>query len=103
MHNATAVVAIEAPIAARQSIQVGWLLRLPYPVRNALGRWRTLVSMILGVGIALSIGMTFLAVISASMDLLTGDYARSGVGLYVATEGGKLVQQVAGDSPGSIQ
>ena len=103
MHNASAVVAIEAPIAARQSIQVGWLLRLPYPLRNALGRWRTLVSMVLGVGIALSIGMTPLAVISAEMDIITGDYTRSGIGLYVATQGGKIVAILPGDRPGSIQ
>lgn len=65
-HNGKApVVAIEAPVAVRQTIRVGWLLRLPYPLRNALGRWRALVTMILGVGIALSIGMTLLAVISA--------------------------------------
>src|ERR687886_354753 len=103
MHNATAVVAIEAPIAARQSIQVGWLLRLPYPLRNALGRWRSLVSMVLGVGIALSIGMTLLAVISAEMDIITGDYTRSGIGLYVATQGGKIVAILPCDRPGSIQ
>ena len=88
LHNAGAVVAIEAPVAARQSTHVGWLLRLPYPLRNALGRWRSLVSMVLGVGIALSIGMTLLAVISAEMDIISGDYARSGIGLYVATQGG---------------
>jgi lipoprotein-releasing system permease protein len=103
MHNASAVVAIEAPIAARQSIRVGWLLRLPYPLRNALGRWRSLVSMILGVGIALSIGMTLLAVISAEMDIITGDYTRSGIGLYVATQGGKIVAILPGDTPGTIQ
>jgi ABC-type antimicrobial peptide transport system permease subunit len=102
MHNAAAVVAIEAPIAARQSVHVGWLLRLPYPLRNALGRWRALVSMVLGVGIALSIGMTLLAVISAEMDIITGDYTRSGIGLYVATQGGKIVSILPGDSPGSI-
>src|SRR5690348_8971121 len=82
---------------------IGWLLRLPYPLRNALGRWRTLLSMVLGVGLALSIGMTILAVISAEMDLLTGDYARSGIGLFVATEGGKIVAELAGDTPGQIQ
>jgi ABC-type antimicrobial peptide transport system permease subunit len=59
--------------------------------------------MMFGVGIALSIGMTILAVISAEMDLLTGDYERSGVGVYVATQGGKLVAELAGDTPGSIQ
>ena len=103
MHNASAVVAIEAPVAAPQRVQVGWLLRLPYPLRNALSRWRTLVSMVLGVGIALSIGMTLLAVISAEMDIITGDYTRSGIGLYVATRGGKIVSLLPGDRPGSIQ
>ena len=87
----------------RPARHISWLLRLPYPLRNALGRWRTLLSMILGVGLALSIGMTILAVISAEMDLLTGDYARSGIGLYVATQGGKIVAELAGDTPGSIQ
>jgi lipoprotein-releasing system permease protein len=103
MHNASAVVAIEAPIAVRQSLRVGWLLRLPYPLRNALGRWRSLGSMILGVGIALSIGMTLLAVISAEMDIISGDYTRSGIGLYVATQGGKIVGILPGDTPGAIQ
>jgi ABC-type antimicrobial peptide transport system permease subunit len=83
--------------------RIGWLLRLPYPLRNAVGRWRTLLSMILGVGIALSIGMTILAVISAEMDLLTGDYERSGIGVYVSTQGGKIVARLAGDTPGTIQ
>src|SRR4051794_22199231 len=82
---------------------IGWAARIPYPIRNAVGRWRTLLSMMLGVGIALSIGMTILAVISAEMDLLTGDYERSGVGVYVATQGGKIVAELAGDTPGSIQ
>jgi lipoprotein-releasing system permease protein len=97
------VVAIEAPVAFRRTTQIGWLLRLPYPLRNALGRWRTLLSMILGVGIALSIGMTLLAVISAQMDLLTGDYERSGVGLFATTQGGKMVARLAGETPGAIQ
>src|SRR5204863_9085937 len=81
----------------------GLRLRLPYPVRNALGRWRALISMMLGVGIALSIGMTILGVISAEMDLLTGDYERSGVGVYVSTQGGKIVARLAGDTPGTIR
>ena len=59
--------------------------------------------MIVGVGIALSIGMTLLAVISAEMDVLTGDYARSGFGVYAATQGGKIVAILPGDTPGTIQ
>ncbi|HEX8969333.1 MAG TPA: ABC transporter permease [Chloroflexota bacterium] len=97
------MVAIEVPMLARQARRVGWFIRLPYPLRNALGRWRTLTSMIVGVGIALSIGMTLLAVISAEMDLLTGDYERSGIGVYAATRGGTLVALLPGDSPGTIQ
>src|SRR5207249_9799141 len=89
----------KAPIA----FAIGWTLRLPYPLRNAVSRWRTLLSMIVGVGIALSIGMTILAVISAEMDLLTGDYERSGVSVYVSTQGGKIVARLAGDTPGTIQ
>jgi lipoprotein-releasing system permease protein len=96
------VAAGQAAVPSRTQ-SIGWLLQLPYPLRNALGRWRTLLSMILGVGLALSIGMTILAVISAEMDLLTGDYARSGIGLFVATEGGKIVAELAGDTPGQIQ
>jgi ABC-type antimicrobial peptide transport system permease subunit len=88
---------------ARRPVAAGWALRLPYPLRNAVSRWRTLLSMIVGVGIALSIGMTILAVISAEMDLLTGDYERSGVGVYVSTQGGKIVARLAGDTPGTIQ
>ena len=94
------IVAPARPIAAPQPVT--WRVRLPYPVRNAVGRWRTMLSMILGVGIALSVGMTILAVISAEMDILTGDYERSGVGLYVATQGGKIVARLAGDTPGTI-
>ena len=86
------MVAIEAPIGARQSTRVGWLLRLPYPVRNALGRWRTLLSMILGVGIALSIGMTLLAVISAEMDIFTGDYTRSVTGTLFGGKHPRIVE-----------
>jgi lipoprotein-releasing system permease protein len=98
------VVAFEARLTtAARTHQIGWLLRLPYPLRNALGRWRTVLNMVLGVGIALSIGMTLLAVISAQMDLLTGDFERSGVGLFTATQGGKLVARLAGETPGAIQ
>jgi ABC-type lipoprotein release transport system permease subunit len=81
----------------------GWAGRLPYPVRNVVHRWRTLLSMVVGVGVALSIGMTILAIISAEMDVLTGDYIQSGVGVYVATQGGKLVAELAGETPGTIQ
>src|SRR5580765_5869458 len=92
------------PVALERARPTGSLrTRLPYPLRNALGRWRSLLTMMLGVGIALSIGMTILGVISAEMDLLTGDYERSGVGIYVSTQGGKIVARLAGDTPGTIR
>lgn len=98
----TVAVAAGSP-AGSQDVPGGWVLGLPYPVRNALRRWRDLVGMMIGVGIAISIGMTLLAVISAEMDLLTGDYQRSGIGVYVSTQGGRIVARLAGDSPGTIQ
>ncbi|MBI4506950.1 MAG: hypothetical protein HY691_15580, partial [Chloroflexi bacterium] len=57
---------------------VTWLLRLPYPVRNVVRRWRGLLGMMLGVGIALGIGMTMLAISSAAIELYTADFRRSG-------------------------
>jgi lipoprotein-releasing system permease protein len=89
--------------SSSEHIGRAWAGRLPYPVRNVLGRGRTLLSMVVGVGVALSIGMTILAIISAEMDVLTGDYTQSGVGVYVATQGGKLVAELAGETPGTIQ
>lgn len=80
-----------------------WLLRLPYPVRNVLRRWRGLLGMILGVGIALSIGMTLLAVIQAELLLYSGDYRTSGANLYVVTKGGSLIAILPGDTPGTIK
>lgn len=59
--------------------------------------------MMLGVGIALGIGMTLLAVSAASVDLFTADYRKSGADLYVVTQGGKLIAFLPGDSPGTIK
>jgi ABC-type antimicrobial peptide transport system permease subunit len=100
------VATLSVPLTGRSRVRVlpvSWLLRLPYPLRNAVRRWRGLLAMILGVGFALSIGMTILAVISAEMDALTGDYKRSGLEVFVATQGGTLVARLAGDTPGTIQ
>src|SRR5262249_44546207 len=80
-----------------------WLLRLPYPVRNMLRRWRGLVGMMVGVGIALGIGMTLLGISGGQHDLLTGDFTRSGANLYVVTEGGSLVAFLPSDTPGTIK
>ena len=77
--------------------------RLPYPLRDTLRRWREMVGMIVGVGIALGIGMTFLGVSRGEMEMFTADYRKSGADLYVATQGGKLVQYLPGDTPGAIK
>ena len=95
--------ALTLPAARPRELELGWMLRLPYPARNIARRWRSLVGMVVGVGIALSIGMTLLAIISAEMDLFTGDYERSNISLYVATQGGKIVARLPGDTPGTIQ
>ena len=58
--------------------------------------------MILGVGIALGLGMTMLAVSQASVDLFTGDFKASSAQLYVTTEGGKPIPVLAGETPGTI-
>lgn len=85
------------------SYNVTWLLRLPYPLRNVLRRWRSLVGMMAGMGIALGTGMTMLAVSNATTEIFTGDYRVSGTDLYVATQGGKLIAILPGDSPGTIK
>jgi ABC-type lipoprotein release transport system permease subunit len=82
---------------------IGPLARLPYPLRNVLRRWRGLVGMIVGVGLALGIGMTMLAVSRATTELLTGDYRISQADLYVVTHGGRVVPVLPGDSPGTIR
>jgi ABC-type antimicrobial peptide transport system permease subunit len=85
------------------SYRVGWSDRLPYPIRDTLRRWREMVGMILGVGIALGIGMTFLGISRAEMELYTADYRKTGADLYVTTEGGKLIAYLPGDTPGVIK
>ncbi len=83
--------------------RVGWSERLPYPMRDTLRRWRELIGMVLGVGIALGIGMTFLGVSQAETDVFTADYRKSGADLYVTTQGGKLIAFLPGDTPGVIK
>lgn len=78
-------------------------MRLPYPLRTLLHRWRGLLGMMLGVGIALSMAMTLFAVSKASLDLYTGDYRASGADVYVITQGGKMIAQLPGDTPGTIK
>ena len=66
-------------------VRVSWLAGLPYPIRNTLRRWRSLVGMMIGVGIALGVTMTLVAVANASIAYYTLDFRRSGADLYVVT------------------
>ena len=88
---------------ADDAFRVGWVSGLPYSVRQVVLRWRGMLGMVLGVGIALSIGMTMLAVSKAQIDLYIGDYRVSGADLYVVTEGGKPIPTLPGESPGTIE
>ena len=81
---------------------VSWQLRLPYPVRNMLHRWRSMLGMMIGVGIAIGIVMTLLAISKASVEIFTADYLKSGADLYVITRGGTLVPVLPSDTPGTI-
>ena len=83
--------------------RVAWSDALPYPVRNVWRRRHGLIGMILGVGIALGLGMTMLGVSQASIDLFTADFRVSSADLYVTTEGGKPIPVLAGETPGTIE
>ena len=80
-----------------------WSHDLPFPLRAVLRRWRALVGMILGVGVALGLGMTIMAMNRASVEMLVGDYRASGADLYVHTDGGTLVPVLPGESSGKIR
>ena len=80
-----------------------WLLRLPFLARTMLRRSRGMLGMVVGVGIALSLAMTMLAVSKASNDLFTADFLASGADLYAVTTGGNLIAVLPGDTPGTIE
>jgi ABC-type lipoprotein release transport system permease subunit len=61
-----------------------------------------MLGMVVGVGIALGIGMTMLAVSRASIELFTADFKRSGADLYVVTRGGTMIALLPGEGPGTI-
>lgn len=91
-------------VAARPArYRLGGMERLPYPVRTVLRRRRGLFGMMLGVGIALAVVMTFQAMSRANVEIYTADYVRSGADLYVITQGGTLTPVLPGDSPGTIK
>ena len=81
---------------------VPWLLRLPYPVRTVLRRWRGLVGMVIGVGIALGIGMLFLGVSKSKVDLYSANFVQVAADLYIVQQGGTLVPILPSDTTGSI-
>ena len=83
--------------------RVSWLHDLPFPLRAVLRRWRGMVGMVLGVGIALGLGMTIMAMNRASVEMLVGDYQVSGADLYVHADGGTLLPLLPGETPGKIK
>jgi ABC-type lipoprotein release transport system permease subunit len=87
----------------RAAYPVSWTLRLPYPARNLLRRWRGMVGMMAGVGIALAVVMSLLAMSKASTAVYTSDYLKSGADLYVVTQGGTLIPMLPSDTPGTIK
>lgn len=62
-----------------------------------------MLGMILGVGLALGVGMALLGVSKAAMDLFTRDFRLSGADLRVITDGGTLLPLLPSDSPGTIK
>ncbi len=79
------------------------VLALPFPVRSMLHRWRGLVGMMLGVGIALGMVNTLLGIGAASVEIYTGDYTRSTADLYIVQRGGTLIPILPSDTPGTIK
>ncbi len=78
------------------------LLAYPFPVRNAVRRWRGMLGMVVGVGLALGMVLTMMGILGTAMDAIMGDFGQSGANVYVVVNGGKLVQLKAGDNPGTI-
>jgi ABC-type lipoprotein release transport system permease subunit len=76
---------------------------LPYPIRTVVRRWRGMLGMILGVGIALGISMAMLGVNAAVMDLVTRGFRASGADLRVIARGGTLIPVLPGESQGTIK
>jgi putative ABC transport system permease protein len=85
------------------AVELDWRLRLPYPLRGVLSRWRGMLGMVVGVGVALGLSMTMLAVSQATSEILTGDFRKSGADLYLVTHGGTVVPILPGDQPGTIK
>ncbi len=80
-----------------------WLLGLPFPVRGVARRWRGMVGMVVGVGVALGLVLTMMGLLGAAMGQLVGDFRQSGIGVFIAANGGKLIPLERGDNPGTVE
>lgn len=79
-----------------------WLLSLPFPMRNAIRRWRGMLGMVVGVGLALGMVLTMMGILGTAMDSLIGDFGKSGANVFIHVNGGRLVVLKGGDNPGTI-
>lgn len=79
-----------------------WLLGLPFPVRAAVRRWRGMVGMVVGVGVALGVVMALTGLVGSALGQLLGDFRESGANLYISVQGGTLIPLNRTDSPGTI-
>ncbi len=78
------------------------LLTFPFPIRNAVRRWRGMLGMVIGVGLALGMVLTMMGILGTALDAIMGDFRQSGANVFVVVNGGKLVQLKTGDNPGTI-
>jgi putative ABC transport system permease protein len=65
-------------------------------------RWRGMVGMVVGVGVALGLVMTMMGLLGAAMGQLVGDFQDSGANVFVSVSGGKLIPLERTDTPGTI-
>jgi ABC-type antimicrobial peptide transport system permease subunit len=79
------------------------LLALPFPVRTVARRWRGMIGMVLGVGVALGLVLTMMGLLGASMSQLVGDFQQSGANAFISVSGGTLIPFNRGDTPGTIE
>lgn len=79
------------------------LLALPFPVRNAVRRWRGMLGMVIGVGLALGMVLTMMGILGTAMDALMGDFTQTGANVQVFVNGSKLVPFKSADNPGTIE
>lgn len=85
------------------SYRPAWQHHLPFPVRTMARRWRGMIAMVAGVGLALSLAMTMMALSKALMEMFTADFLASNVSVYAITSGGTLIGMLPGETPGTIK